>query len=145
MAYHGTRCKSIFPIERTHYNAASFVSTERDNTLSGIYFENFVANELIAKEHKLFYWRGRTSAELEFIIESNNKLYPLDVKKGRGTLNSLEKFSSHNKFEYAIKISKNNYGFNSQQKLLTVPFYFIPFISKDLANGTMKSQEELTS
>ena len=126
-------------------NAASFVSNERDNTLSGIFFENFVANELIAKEHKLFYWRGRTSAELEFIIESNNKLYPLDVKKGRGTLNSLEKFSNHNKFEYAIKVSKNNFVFNSQQKLLTVPFYFIPFISKDLANGTMKSQEELTS
>ena len=70
-------------------NAASFVSNERDNTLSGIFFENFVANELIAKEHKLFYWKGKTSAELEFIIESNNKLYPLDVKKGRGTLNSL--------------------------------------------------------
>ena len=51
--------------------AASFVSNERDNTLSGIFFENFVANELIAKEHKLFYWRGKTSAELEFIIESN--------------------------------------------------------------------------
>lgn len=119
-------------------NAASFVSNERDNTLSGIFFENFVANELIAKEHKLFYWRGRTSAELEFIIELNNKLYPLDVKKGRGTLNSLEKFSNHNKFECAIKVSKNNYGYNSEQKLLTVPFYFIPFVAKDLADGTMK-------
>ena len=119
-------------------NAASFVSNERDNTLSGIFFENFVANELLAKEHKLFYWRGKTSAELEFIIESNNKLYPLDVKKGRGTLNSLEKFSNHNKFEYAIKVSKNNYGYNSAQKLLTVPFYFVPFVAKDLANGTMK-------
>ena len=119
-------------------NAASFVSNERDNTLSGIFFENFVANELIAKEHKLFYWRGRTSAELEFVIESNNKLYPLDVKKGRGTLNSLEKFSNHNKFECAIKVSKNNYSYNSEQKLLTVPFYFIPFVAKDLADGTMK-------
>ena len=119
-------------------NAASFVSNERDNTLSGIFFENFVANELLAKEHELFYWRGKTSAKLEFIIESNNKLYPLDVKKGRGTLNSLEKFSNHNKFEYAIKVSKNNYGYNSAQKLLTVPFYFVPFVAKDLANGTMK-------
>lgn len=118
-------------------NAASFVSSERDNTLSGIFFENFVANELIAKEHKLFYWRGKSSAELEFIIESNNKLYPLDVKKGRGTLNSLEKFSNHNKFEYAIKVSKNNYGYNPEQKLLTIPFYFIPFAAKDLADGTM--------
>lgn len=119
-------------------NAASFVSSERDNALSGIFFENFVANELIAKEHKLFYWRGKSSAELEFIIESNNKLYPLDVKKGRGTLNSLEKFSNHNKFEYAIKVSKNNYGYNREQKLITIPVYFIPFVAKDLADGTMK-------
>ncbi len=119
-------------------NAASFVSSERDNTLSGIFFENFVANELIAKEHKLFYWRGKSSAEIEFIIESNNTLYPLDVKKGRGTLNSLAKFSNHNKFEYAIKVSKNNYGYNPGQKLLTIPFYFIPFAAKDLADGTMR-------
>ena len=119
-------------------NADSFVSSERDNALSGIFFENFVANELIAKEHKLFYWRGKPSAELEFIIESNNKLYPLDVKKGRGTLNSLEKFSNHNKFEYAIKVSKNNYGYNPEQKLITIPLYFIPFVAKDLADGTMK-------
>ncbi len=119
-------------------NAASFVSNERENTLSGIFFENFVANELIAKEHKLFYWRGKASAELEFIIESDNKLYPLDVKKGRGTLNSLEKFSNHNKFECAIKVSKNNYGYNPEQKMLTIPFYFVPFVAQDLADGTMK-------
>lgn len=119
-------------------NAASFVSSERENTLSGIFFENFVAGELIAKEHKLFYWRGKSSAELEFIIESDNKLYPIDVKKGRGTLNSLEKFSNHNKFEYAIKVSKNNYGYNLEQKLLTVPFYFFPFVAQDLADGKME-------
>lgn len=118
-------------------NAASFISSERENTLSGIFFENFIANELIAKGHKLFYWRGKATAELEFIIESDNKLYPIDVKKGRGTLNSLEKFSNHNKFEYAIKVSKNNYGYNAEKKLLTIPFYFIPFAARDLANGTM--------
>lgn len=121
-------------------NAASFLSSERENTLSGIFFENFVANELTAKEHKLFYWRGKTSAELEFIVESDNKLYPIDVKKGRGTLNSLEKFSNHNKFECAIKVSRNNYGYNAGQKLLTIPFYFIPFVAKDLAEGTMETK-----
>ena len=118
-------------------NAASFISNERENTLSGIFFENFVANELIAKGHKLFYWRGKSSAELEFIIESNNKLYPIDVKKGRGTLNSLEKFSNHNKYECAIKVSSNNYGYNCEKRLLTVPFYYVPFLAGDLANGTM--------
>lgn len=118
-------------------NAASFISSERDNILSGIFFENFVANELIAKGHKLFYWRGKSSSEIEFIVESDGKLYPIDVKKGRGTLNSLQKFSNHNKYKYAIKVSKNNYGYDAEQKLLTIPFYFIPFVAKDLADGTM--------
>lgn len=119
-------------------NAASFISSDRENTLSGIFFENFIADELIAKGHKLYYWKGKSSAELEFMIESDNKLYPIDVKKGRGTLNSLEKFSNHNKFEYAIKVSKNNYGYHAEQKLLTVPFYFFPFVAKDLAEGNLQ-------
>lgn len=75
-----------------------------------------MANELTAREHKL---------------------YPIDVKKGRGTLNSLAKFSNHNKFDCAIKVSKNNYGYDAGQKLLTVPFYFFPFVAGDLAEGKM--------
>lgn len=54
----------------------------------------------------------------------------VDCKKGRGTLNSLEKF--------AIKISKNNYGYNAKQKLLNIHFYFVPFLASDLADGVLK-------
>ena len=117
-------------------NAASFISNERENTLSGIFFENFIAGELIAKGNPLFYWKGKSSSELEFIIESNNKLFPIDVKKGRGVLNSLEKFSHHNKYECAIKISSGNYGYDESKKILTVPFYFASFVANDLAQGT---------
>ena len=117
-------------------NAASFVSNNRENTLSGIFFENFVAAELIAKGNPLYYWRGKSSCELEFIIESDNKLFPIDVKKGRGVLNSLEKFSNHNKYECAIKISSGNYGYDESKKLMTVPLYFASFVSDDLAKGS---------
>ncbi|MCD8045243.1 MAG: AAA family ATPase [Clostridiales bacterium] len=116
-------------------NAASFLSTDKENTLSGIFFENYIANELTAKGHRLFYWRGRTSSEIEFIVESDNKLYPIDVKKGRGILNSLTRFGDHNRFECAIKVSKNNYGYDAGQKLLTLPFYLFPFAAGDLQNG----------
>lgn len=118
-------------------NAASFISSERENTLSGIFFENFVASELIAKGNKLFYWRGKNSSELEFIIESDNKLYPIDVKKGKGSLNSIEKFSNHNKYEIAIKVSKNNFGYNKEKKILTIPFYFFSFVADDFSKGTL--------
>lgn len=119
-------------------NATSFISKDRENTLSGIFFENFVANELVNKGINLFYWKGKNSAELEFIVESNNKIYPLDVKKGRGILNSLEKFSNHNKYEYAIKISSNHYGYDENKKILTIPFYYCSFLADDLANGKLK-------
>ncbi len=97
-------------------NAASFISSERENTLSGIFFENFVANELIAKEHKLFYWRGKSSAELEFIIESDNKLYPIDVKKAEvhlillknsQTITSLNMLLRFQKIIMVITLNKN--------------------------------------
>lgn len=119
-------------------NAASFISPDRENVLSGIFFENFVANELVAAGQTLFYWKGKSSAELEFIVESDNKLYPVDVKKGKSVLNSLDKFANHNRFECAVKVSKNNYGYNTEQKILTVPFYDISFVAADLANGTLR-------
>ncbi|MBQ2140140.1 MAG: ATP-binding protein [Acidaminococcaceae bacterium] len=120
-------------------NAASFVSTDRENTLSGIFFENFIANELVAKGHPLFYWKGKGSGELEFIIESDNKVYPIDVKKGKGALNSLGKFANHNRYELAIKVSRNNYGYDAEHRLLTIPFYYFPFAAQDLADGTMRA------
>lgn len=51
----------------------------------------------------------------------------VDCKKGRGTLNSLEKFANQRKFEFAIKISKNNYGYNAEQKLLNIHFILYHF------------------
>ena len=119
-------------------NSASFISGDSKNTLSGIFFENFIANELTARGIGLYYWCGKRSAELEFIVESDNKLYPIDVKKSRGSLNSLESFANHNSYELAIKVSANHFGYHPEKKLLTVPFYMFFLVADDLANGTMK-------
>ncbi len=62
--------------------------------------------------------------------------------KGRGTLNSLEKFAEHNRFACAIKVSRNNYGYDARQKLLTVPFYFFPFLAEELAQGELQVGKE---
>lgn len=115
-------------------NASTFISDKR-NTLSGIFFENYVANELKAKGINLFFWRGKRSNELEFIVQSNQDLIPIDVKKGKASLHSLEEFSHHNNFSFAIKISKNNYGYSKENKLLTIPFYLTSFIADDLSKG----------
>ena len=117
-------------------NSASFISGDQNNTLSGIFFENYVANELTSKGIKLFYWCGKRYSELEFLVESGNKIYPIDVKKSKGALNSLSDFSNHNKYEIAIKVSSNNYGFNPDRRILTIPLYMLFLIAEDLSNGS---------
>ena len=118
-------------------NSASFISGDSKNTLSGIFFENFIANELTARGIDLFYWCGKRNSEIEFIVESDNKIYPIDVKKNKGSLNSMENFANHNGYAAAIKVSANNYGYSPDKKLLTVPFYMFFLVAENLSNGTL--------
>lgn len=75
-------------------NMATFIDKNSQNELSGIFFEDYVACELVAKNFQLLYWKDKTSAEFEFVISFNNKIIPIDVKKDKGTLNSLAKYKS---------------------------------------------------
>jgi len=70
-------------------------------------------------------------------VESGGSIYPVDVKKKRGTLISLAKYREHNHLEFAIKISQNNYGYSGDVRILTVPFYETSFLAEDLAAGTL--------
>lgn len=117
---------------QSNINPKTFLTNDGRNSLSGIFFENYVAIELVNYGYKLFYWRGKGDSEFEFIIESESYIIPIDVKKSKGKLNSLEKFCEHNKLNYAVKVSKNNYGFDNENKILTIPFYFLPFFLKEL-------------
>ena len=119
-------------------NTASFINNNHDNTLSGIFFENYVANEIVASGMKLFYWKGKNDSEIEFLVESNGEVYPIDVKKGKGTLNSLSKYRNHNKNTFAIKFSKNNFGIDNENKIITIPLYEVFLILEELSNGTIK-------
>ena len=49
----------------------------------GALIENFIAQELIAAKHKeLFYWTSEGTAEIDFLIEEESEIYPLEVKAG---------------------------------------------------------------
>lgn len=64
-------------------------------------------------------------------------IIPMDVKKSVGKFNSLEKFRIHNVFVSAIKVSTNNYGYDSSNKILTFPLY-MSFLLAD----AIKNQDE---
>ena len=116
---------------------ADFFVKEKRNTLSGVFYENYVATEFASKDIPLFYWTGNNSNEFEFIVENNGKILPIDVKRGNGKLNSLEAFRRTNTKSTAIKISSNNYGYNAENDILTVPLYEVFLLADDLSNGNI--------
>lgn len=109
---------------------------DKDNALSGIYYENYVATELVARRYPLFYWKGKRSSEFEFIMNIDNSIVAIDAKRGKNNLNSLEEFRNRNKTDLIIKVSSNQYGYNEDQKLLTLPFYFFSFYLNSLSNDS---------
>lgn len=114
---------------------SDFFVRDKRNTLSGIFYENYVATELTAKGIPLYYWTGGSSHEFEFIVQNNGLALPIDVKRGGGKLNSLSAFRTHNTRSTAIKISSNNYGYNAENDILTLPLYEVFLLADDLNSG----------
>lgn len=88
--------------------------TEIMTVNEGVLAEQFVAQELIAQnqpfmEPELFYWlrEGRSSnAEIDFIIQHQNKIYPLEVKAGKtGTLKSLHLYLYEKKLLTGLRLN----------------------------------------
>ena len=117
--------------------SASGFTEEKGNSMSGIFYENYLACELAARRIKLFYWKGKRDSELEFIVDGNGVAVPFDVKKKKGSLSSLEEFRAHNKKALAVKVSSNQFGYDAEKKLLTLPFYYVPFFLDDLQKGAI--------
>lgn len=81
--------------------------------------------------------KGKGGSEFEFVIEYDSTIIPIDVRKTKGTLASLAKFKDHNKLFIAIKISEGNLGYDATSKMLTVPFYDVPFLIQTLKKGAV--------
>jgi|TARA_Y100000310_G_scaffold233191_1_gene236052 hypothetical protein len=52
----------------------------KDRTDKGALFENFIFSEFLNKGIELKYWRSKSGAEVDFILEKNNTLIPIEVK-----------------------------------------------------------------
>ena len=125
-------------------NAKSFC-LDKKNVLSGIYFENYIAIEINSRSIPLFYWKGKRDSEFEFLIEVGNKIIPIDAKKKRGNLNSINEYRTHNKKTTVVKVSMNNYGYDSLNDILTIPYYYFSFYLNDIENNIEENITDLLS
>ena len=95
---------------------------EELNDFKGGMVENYVNSQLIINGYTTYYWESARSAEVDFIIQREGKIIPIEVKSADNTrAKSLNRYIEAYKPDYAIKLSTKNFGFEDNKK--TVPLY----------------------
>ena len=90
----------------------------------GIY-ENLVAAILERNGHPLRYYKNNET-EVEFIVEREDGVIPVEVKAGNGRSQSLDKLLRSGDIPYGIKLTGGNVGVSG--KKITLPHYMAMFV-----------------
>lgn len=111
----------------TNMSEVKFPDIMLDNTFiyKGVLTENYVAQELTFKEESLYYWTSNRSAEIDFVLYSEEDgLIPIEVKSGNNVKSaSLNMYINEYKPKYAIRFSTRNFGFENNIK--SIPLYAV--------------------
>lgn len=95
---------------------------EELNDFKGGMAENYVNVQLVTNGYSTYYWESQRGAEIDFVIQREGQLIPIEVKSADNTrAKSLKVYMETYKPAYAIKLSAKNFGFEDDKKI--VPLY----------------------
>ena len=96
--------------------------SEELNDFKGGMVENYAQVQLTANGYRTYYWESARGAEVDFVIQREGKLIPIEVKAADNTrAKSLKVYMDTYQPDYAIKLSAKNFSFEDRKK--TVPLY----------------------
>lgn len=103
-----------------HSMILSNVST--DIKFLGSITENFVAQTLTANGFSLYYWKSDSKAEVDFVVQKDEYVIPIEVKAGTHVKSkSLGVFNEKFQIQKSIRTSMRNFGLDNGIK--SVPLY----------------------
>ncbi|MBR6599958.1 MAG: ATP-binding protein [Oscillospiraceae bacterium] len=99
------------------------VITGEPNLFMGAVTENYIIQQLTAGNHVPYYWTvSNSQAELDFVIQKDDKIYAIEVKKGEHVRSrSLSVFKQKYSPDYAIRFSQKNFGWTDD--VISIPLY----------------------
>ena len=99
-------------------------AVDTDNTFLGSVVENYVGQALKSNGMELRYWKNDNTAELEFVIQEELDVIPVEVKKGaRVKAISMNSFVQSYQSKIAYRISSKNFGVGNNIK--SIPLYAV--------------------
>lgn len=95
---------------------------EELNDFKGGMAENYVNVQLSINGYNTFYWESEREAEIDFVIQRDGQLIPIEVKSADNTrAKSLKVYMDTYRPAYAIRLSAKNFAFEDRKKI--VPLY----------------------
>lgn len=100
------------------------IGLNENNLFKGALTENYVAQELKAKQIDLIYYKPTQTMEIDFVIAKENQVIPIEVKAGEHIKSrSMSNYITKYKPPYAIRISARNFGFSNN--IYGIPLYAV--------------------
>lgn len=135
-AYENTSAFKIFLVDVGLLGAMSHLSAKtmlEDNELfqefKGAITENYVAQELTHSHYSLYYWESEGKAELDFLLEQDGSIYPLEVKSGNSSKKkSLRVYGERHQPKLLIRTSPMN--LKQDDNILNCPLYLLERLSR---------------
>ncbi|MFK7979215.1 MAG: ATP-binding protein [Saprospiraceae bacterium] len=108
---------------------------------NGAFIENFVNNELINTGiTELFYWTSKSDAEVDFIIQYADNIFPIEVKSGTSRkTKSLKVYADKYTPPLVFRLSPRN--FIKRDNFVNIPLYAL-FIFPNLIKHLMSEHKD---
>ncbi len=97
--------------------------------LGGIY-ENAVAQELNAHGFQTWFYNSHKHGELDFVIEEDNEVVPIEVKSGKDYYvhSAISKAVDNSEYEISKAYVFTNYDVRTEGKMVYLPVYMSMFV-----------------
>ncbi len=103
--------------------------------------ENYVAQELVHSQYLLFYWTSEGKAEVDFVLEDDGFIYPLEVKSGNSSKKkSLKVYGDTYKPQILLRCSPMN--LKKDGDVLNCPLYLVEELRTLLTARSMSRNNE---
>lgn len=102
----------------------------------GAIFENYIAQELTACEHDLYYYNNKKRGELDFLIEYDGEVLPIEVKSGKDykVHRALSNIMDCGEFNLNRALIFNNSNLKVEGKLTYAPIYMAMFLKQEISD-----------
>ena len=95
--------------------------------------ENAVAQELVAYGLWPYYYNSKKRGEIDFVIENNGKVLPIEVKSGKDYVyhRALSNIMDCEEYDLPEALVLNNDNLTVEGRISYLPVYMVMFLEKE--------------